>query len=52
MALTPLKVGLLNEVLRGGIKRGNQGWGVKTSIGISMLEAGRRRVAGGGEEKL
>jgi hypothetical protein len=25
--------------------------GVKTSIGISMLEAGRHRVAGGGEER-
>jgi hypothetical protein len=35
----------------GGIKRGNQGGEVKTSIGISMLEAGRRRVAGGGKER-
>jgi hypothetical protein len=31
--------GRLNEGLRGGLKRGNQGGGVKTSIGISMLEA-------------
>jgi hypothetical protein len=42
-------VGWLNEGLRGGIKRGNQGGEVKTSIGISMLEAGRRRGAGGGD---
>jgi hypothetical protein len=35
----------------GGIKKGNQGGGVKTSIDISMLEAGRRRVDGGGEER-
>jgi hypothetical protein len=47
MALTPLKAGRLDE----GIKRGNQGGRVKTSIGISMLEAGRRKVAGGIEKK-
>jgi hypothetical protein len=35
----------------GGIKRGNQGGGVKTLIGISMLEAGRRRMTRGDEEK-
>jgi hypothetical protein len=35
----------------GGIKKGNQGGRVKTSIGILMLEAGRRRVAGGDEKK-
>jgi hypothetical protein len=35
----------------GRIKKGNQGGGVKTSIGISMLEAGQRRVARGGEER-
>jgi hypothetical protein len=49
LTLTPLKAGWLNEGLMGGIKRGNQGGGVKTSIGISMLEAGRRRVDGGGD---
>jgi hypothetical protein len=37
--------------LRGGIKKGNQGGRVKTLIGISMLEAGRHRVAGGDEKK-
>jgi hypothetical protein len=51
MVLTPLKVRWLNEGLRGGLKSGNQDGGVKISIGISMLEAGRHRVAGGGEEK-
>jgi hypothetical protein len=51
MALTPLKVGQLDEGIKGGIKRGNQGRRVKTLIGISMLEAGRRRVAGGDEKK-
>jgi hypothetical protein len=39
------------RVLRGGIKRGNQGRRVKTSIGISMLEAGWRSVAKGNEKK-
>jgi hypothetical protein len=47
MALTPLNAGRLDE----GIKRGNQGGRVKTSIGISMLEVGRRRVARGDEKK-
>jgi hypothetical protein len=47
MALTPLKAGRLDEGIKGGIKRGNQGGRVKTSIGISMLEAGQRMVAGG-----
>jgi hypothetical protein len=47
MALTSLKAVRLDE----GIKRGNQGGRVKTSIGISMLEVGRCRVAGGGEKK-
>jgi hypothetical protein len=47
MTLTPLKVARLDE----GIKRGNQGGRVKTSIGISMLEAEWRRVAGGDEKK-
>jgi hypothetical protein len=51
MALTPLKAGRLDEGIKGGIKKGNQGERVKTSIGISMLEAGRRRVAGGDEKK-
>jgi hypothetical protein len=51
MALTPLKAGWLNEGVREGIKRRNQGGEVKTSIGISMLEVGWRRVAGGGEER-
>jgi hypothetical protein len=37
--------------LSGGIKRGNQGGRMKTSIGISILEDGRRRVAGGEEKK-
>jgi hypothetical protein len=37
----------LNEGLRGGESRR----GVKTLLGISMLEAERRRVAGGDEEK-
>jgi hypothetical protein len=47
MALMPLKAGRLDE----GIKRGNQGRRVKTSIGISMLEAGQRKVARGDEKK-
>jgi hypothetical protein len=47
----PLKAEQLNEGLRGGIKRGNHGGGVKTPIDISMLEVGRRRVAGGDEDK-
>jgi hypothetical protein len=51
MALTPLKARQHDEGVKGGIKRGNQGRRVKTSIGISMLEAGWRRVAGGDEEK-
>jgi hypothetical protein len=34
-----LKVGRLKEGLKGG-KMGNQGGGVKTSIGNSMLETG------------
>jgi hypothetical protein len=51
MALMPLKVGRLDEGIKGGIKRWNQGGRVKTSTGISMLEAERRRVAGGDEKK-
>jgi hypothetical protein len=51
MALMPLKVGQLDEGIKGGIKRRNQGGRVKTSTGISMLEAERRRVAGGDEKK-
>jgi hypothetical protein len=47
----PLKVGRLDEGIKGGIKRWNQGGRVKTSTGISMLEAERRRVAGGDEKK-
>jgi hypothetical protein len=46
MALTPLMAGRCDEGLRGGIKAG-----VKTSLDISRLEAERRRVAGGNEEK-
>jgi hypothetical protein len=38
--LNVIEVGWLNEGLRGGIKRGNQGGGVKTLIDISMLELG------------
>jgi hypothetical protein len=51
MALMPLKAERLDEGIKGGIKRGNRGGRVKTSIGISMLEAGRHRVARGNEKK-
>jgi hypothetical protein len=52
MALTPMKAGQLDEGIKGGgIKRGNQGGRVKTLIGLSMLEAGWRSVAGGNEKK-
>jgi hypothetical protein len=40
MALTPLKAWRLDAGIKGWIKRGNQGGRVKTSIGISMFEAG------------
>jgi hypothetical protein len=46
MALTPLMAGRLDEGLRGESRRG-----VKTSLGISRLEARWRRVAEGDEEK-
>jgi hypothetical protein len=37
--------------LRRGIKRGNQGWGVKTLTWLLYAEAGRRGVAGCGGER-
>jgi hypothetical protein len=46
IVLTPLMVGRLDEGLRGKSRRG-----VKTSPGISRLEAGRHGVAGGDEKK-
>jgi hypothetical protein len=52
MALMPLMAGRLDEGLRGEIKRGGGSRrGVKTSLGISRLEAGRCGVARGDEEK-
>jgi hypothetical protein len=51
MTLTPLKVGRLDEGIRGRLNGVIKVGRVKTSIGISMLEAGRRGVAGGNEKK-
>jgi hypothetical protein len=48
--LNAIDGGRLNEGLRGGLKGGIKA-GVKTSLGISRLEAGWRRVAGGDAEK-
>jgi hypothetical protein len=47
----PLMVGWLDEGLRGEIKGGGSRRGVKTSPGISRLEAGRRGVTRGDEKK-
>jgi hypothetical protein len=43
--------GWLDEGLRDEIKGGGSRRGVKTSPGISRLEAGRRGVAGGDEKR-
>jgi hypothetical protein len=47
-ALTPLKSGFFYG---GGLNLGNQGGRVKGRGGISMLEAGLRGVARGGEKR-
>jgi hypothetical protein len=50
--LNAIEAGRLDEGIKGGgIKRGNQGRRVKTSIGNSMLEAGRRSAVRGDEKK-
>jgi hypothetical protein len=42
---------MAGEGLRRGIIRGNQGGGIKTLTGISMMKVGQHGVAGGGEER-